>query len=111
MRNFKKGLSMPDQTSYPRITLKCKCGNEFNVNVIRMKEKEPVVCLICGEHFPVDIGEQFARAFEDLFKVKYLIDKEGGKFKYSFIYKSTYDQPPAPYPIGEDDEPQTPEKE
>jgi hypothetical protein len=69
-----------------------------------MKAKDPVFCQICGEVFPEEIGEQFARAFEDLYKVKYLLDKEGGPFKYSFIYKSTFDQPPAPYPLGEDDD-------
>lgn len=95
---------MPDQNSYPRITMKCNCGNEFIVNVMRLKDKEPVLCLICGEHFSPEIGVQFAQAFEDLYKVKYLIDKEGNKFKYSFLYKSTFSQPPAPYPI-EDEEP------
>lgn len=90
---------MTDEISYPRITLKCNCGNEFNVNVIRMKNKEPVFCQICGEIFSEEIGEKFAKAIEDLYKVKYLIEKEGNKFKYSFIYKSTYKQPPAPFPV------------
>lgn len=95
---------MPDQNSYPRITLKCSCGNEFNLNVIRMKERNQVLCQICGEVFPVDIGEMIAKAFEDLYKAKYLMDKDGVKFKYSFIYKSTFSQPPAPYPFGEDED-------
>jgi hypothetical protein len=94
---------MSDLSSYPRITLKCHCGNEFNVNVIRMKDRQPVFCQICGEVFPADIAEKFAKAFEDLYKVKYLLDKEGCKFKYAFLYKSTFDQPPAPYPL-EDEE-------
>lgn len=102
---------MPDQSSYPRITLKCDCGNEFNVNVIRMKDRDPVLCQICGEGFPVDIGEKFAKAFEDLYKVKYLMDKEGSKFKYSFIYKSTFNQPPAPYPINGDDDKEKPKED
>ena len=95
---------MPDQSSYPRITLKCDCGNEFSINVIRLKNRESVLCQICGDVFPVDIGEKIAIAFEDLYKAKYLMDKEGSKFKYAFIYKSTFSQPPAPYPLGEEDE-------
>ena len=50
---------MPDQNNYPRITLKCNCENEFNVNVIRMQDKQPVLCQICGEEFSVEIGEKF----------------------------------------------------
>lgn len=100
---------MPELNRYPRITLKCNCGNEFNINVMRMKNREPVLCMICGEVFPEDIGEKFAQAFEDLYKVKYLMDKEGGLFKYSFIYKSTFAQPPAPYPIGDEENPEEPE--
>ncbi|MGD9580000.1 MAG: hypothetical protein AB7V50_01390 [Vampirovibrionia bacterium] len=92
---------MPDQKSYPRMTLKCDCGNEFNVNVMRMKEQTPVFCMICGEVFPADIGVLLAQAFEDLFKAKYLLEKDSVKFKYSFVYKSTFNQPPAPFPLGE----------
>ena len=95
---------MPDQSSYPRITLKCHCGNEFNINVMRLKNREPVLCQICGEIFPEDIGEKFAQAFEDLYKVKYLIEKEDSPFKYSFIYKSTFNQPPAPYPVEDEND-------
>lgn len=91
---------MTELTKYPRITLQCKCGNEFNVNVIRMREKDAVLCQICGEVFPEDIGEMFAKAFEDMYKVKYLLDKEGSAFKFAFVYKSTFNQPPAPYPLG-----------
>lgn len=95
---------MADQDSYPRITLKCACGNEFNANVIRMKNAEPIVCQVCGQDFPEEIAEKFALAFEDLFKVKYLMEKEGNLFHYSFVYKSTFDQPPAPYPLGDEEE-------
>lgn len=95
---------MPDKSRYPRITLKCDCGNEFNVNVMRMKEKTPVFCQICGEVFPDEIGVLFAKAFEDLFRVKYLLEKDSVKFKYSFLYKSTFAQPPSPYPFGEEEE-------
>lgn len=99
---------MSEQNRYPRITLKCSCGNEFNVNVIRMREREPVFCLICGEHFPVETGEKFAQAFQDLYNVKHMIDREGAKFKYAFVYKSTFEQPPAPYPIDDDEKPEEP---
>ena len=95
---------MSDLSNYPRVTLKCKCGNEFDINVIRMKEQKPVLCQICGEEFSAEIGEKFAKAFEDLYKIKYSLEKDGNKFKYSFIYKSTFDQPPAPYPVGDDEE-------
>jgi transcription elongation factor Elf1 len=90
---------MADQNNYPRISLKCDCGNEFNVNVVRMKDNMPVICQICGQEFPVEIAEKMAKAFEDLYNVKYMMDKQGVKFKYAFVYKSTFNQPPAPYTI------------
>jgi hypothetical protein len=88
---------------YPRMTLHCACGNEFNVNVIRLKNKEPVICLICGEQFPVELGEKFANALYDLFAVKYELEKKSSRFDISFLYKSTFKQPPAPFPFNESD--------
>lgn len=100
----KKGFFMTDQTSYPRISLKCNsCGNEFIVNVMRMKESKLIVCNVCGAEFSASVAEEFAKAFEDLFKVKYQLEKEGSKFQFSFKYKSSYSQPPAP--LGFADEP------
>jgi len=94
-----------NQTDFPRIALKCKCGNEFNINVLRMKDKEPVICQICGERLSEKIGEQFAKALEDLYGVKYHLEKEGFPFHFSFVYKSTFKQPPAPYPLDQEPNP------
>ncbi|MEW5822335.1 MAG: hypothetical protein AB1782_19230 [Cyanobacteriota bacterium] len=102
---------MPDQTNYPRITLQCLCGNEFNVNVMRMKNREPVLCQVCGQVFSEELGEKFAQAFEDLYKVKYQIDKDGNPFKYAFVYKSTFNQPPSPFPVGKEEEDKASEKD
>ena len=93
---------MVDQVKYPRVTLKCNCGNQFDVNVIRMKNKESVLCQVCGKIFPVETGEQFAQAFEDLYKVKYQLEKESNNFQFAFLYKSTFAQPPVPYMIDQD---------
>jgi len=93
------------QSDYPRITLKCKCDNEFNINVLRMKDKEPVICQICGEILSEEIGEKFAKALEDLYGVKYHLEKEGFPFHFSFVYKSTFNQPPAPYPLDKEPNP------
>lgn len=87
----------PDQTQFPRMTLHCHCGNEFNINVMRLKNREAVHCLICGEQFPMDLGEQFALALQEMFKVKHGLEKQDSGFDLSFIYKSTFKQPPAPY--------------
>ena len=85
---------------YPRITLRCgNCTNEFCINVIRFAQEETVRCQVCGERFPKDLGKQFASALEDLFKVKYELDNRGKGFSISFLYKSTFKQPPAPYPF------------
>jgi ribosomal protein S27E len=88
--------SSPKQHEYPRITLRCKCHNEFNINVIRLKNREPVSCQVCGEVFPTDLGEQFANALYDMFRVKHGLDKVNSGFNISFVYKSTFKQPPGP---------------
>ena len=94
-----------DVTQYPRMTLHCSCGNEFNINVIRLKNGEPVICHICGNVFPQDLGERFAGALQDMFGVKYELDKRDNGFDLSFLYKSTFKQPPAPYPFSDSDFP------
>ncbi len=85
--------------AYPRITLHCKCGNEFCVNVMRFKDTEQVSCQICGNTFPEELGVQFTQALEGLFKVKHKLDIKSRGFDFSFLYKSTFKQPPAPYPF------------
>lgn len=103
---------MPDDvrksklTHYPRITLHCNCGNEFNINVIRLKDGSPVICQICGASFPEDLGHKFANALQDMFAVKYELQKRDSGFDLSFVYKSTFKQPPAPYPFSPDDFPE-----
>lgn len=87
------------------MTLHCDCGNEFNVNVIRLKSGDPVECQICGEHFPEDLGKRFANALQDMFAVKYELEKMDSGFDLSFVYKSTFKQPPAPHPFSADDFP------
>lgn len=92
-----------DQTDFPRVTLKCnKCGNEFQLNVLRFREKQLVSCMVCGNEFPSAIGEKFAQALQHLFEVKYLLDKESDAFQYSFVYKSTHSQPPIPYSFSQE---------
>jgi hypothetical protein len=88
-----------NKADFPRIALQCKCGNEFDINVMRLKEDQPVLCQICGERFSEEVGEKFAKALEDLYKVKYSLEKEGYPFHISFVYRSTYPQPPIPYPF------------
>ena len=88
-----------DQTKFPRITLRCKCENEFNVNVMRFRDKEPVMCQVCGEVFPQEVGSNFTKALEDLYLIKYNLEKDDYPFHFSFIYKSSFKQPPAPYPF------------
>lgn len=88
-----------DRTKFPRITLRCKCGNEFDVNVMRFRDKESVLCQICGEVFPQEIGADFTKALEDIYKVKYNLEKDDYPFHFSFIYKSSFKQPPMPYPF------------
>lgn len=91
----------PDQTKFPRITLRCRCNNEFNVNVMRFRDKEPVMCQVCGEIFPQETGANFTKALEDLYLIKYNLEKNDYPFHFSFIYKSSFKQPPAPYPFEE----------
>lgn len=93
----------PELKQFPRMTLHCDCGNEFNVNVIRLRNSQPVLCQICGEEFPLDLGETFAKALYDLFAVKHELENRKSPFDISFIYKSTFKQPPAPYPFTEAD--------
>lgn len=92
-------MHKPVVTQFPRMTIHCDCGNEFNINVIRLKNRDPVMCLICGEIFPDELGEKFANALYDLFAVKYGMEKQNSPFDISFIYKSTFKQPPGPYPF------------
>jgi len=63
---------------------------------MRLKNREAVVCPICGEVFPVDLGEQFADALHNMFKVKVELEKQNCGFNLSFVYKSTFKQPPGP---------------
>lgn len=89
------------QESFPRIALKCTCGNEFVVNVIRMRTEE-VSCQVCGQKFPEDQAQAFAKALEDLYLVRHKLEKEGFPFHFSFKYKSTYSQPPLPFSFDEE---------
>ena len=90
-------------TRYPRITLHCACGNEFNINAIRLKNADPILCQICGAAFPADLGEKFAQALHDMFSIKYELEDRNSGFDISFLYKSTFKQPPAPYPFSPED--------
>lgn len=96
-----RGLLMTeriDQTDFPRITLKCnKCGNEFQLNVLRFREEKEVSCHVCGNKFPEEIGQKFAEALQKLYEVKYDLDKKYDSFQFAFIYKSNHSQPPVPY--------------
>jgi len=87
-----------DQTDFPRVTLKCNnCGNEFQVNVLKFRNESPIVCQVCGNEFPKSTGEKFAAALQNLFEVKYELDKIPDSFQFSFVYKSCHSQPPVPY--------------
>jgi hypothetical protein len=91
------------------MTLHCtQCGNEFNVSVLRFRDREPVNCQICGQVFPEDLGYAFASALYDMFTVKHKLDEQDIGFDMSFIYKSTFKQPPAPYPFTPEDFMETP---
>lgn len=92
-------MQKPTVTQFPRITLHCDCGNEFNINVMRFSNKESVVCQVCGEQFPVELGEKFAAALYEMFAVKHGLEKQNSPFDLSFVYKSTFKQPPAPHPF------------
>jgi hypothetical protein len=90
--------------SYPRITLHCsQCGNEFNVNVLRFQDRQVVDCQICGQVFPEDLGKAFANALYEMFTVKHNLEQSGVAYDISFVYKSTFKQPPAPYPFTDAD--------
>jgi hypothetical protein len=87
-----------DQTDFPRVILKCqKCGNEFQINVLRFREGLDVFCHVCGNKFPTESGKKFAEALQRIYEVKYDLDKAYGSFQFAFIYKSTHAQPPIPY--------------
>jgi hypothetical protein len=89
---------------YPRITLRCgQCSNEFCISVMRFAQEEAVLCQVCGSEFPKDLGKQFADSLESLFQVKSELEKRKNKFNISFVYKSTFKQPPGPYPFNEQD--------
>lgn len=85
-----------NEKDFPRITLKCKCGNEFNINVLRLRDNESVNCMVCGELFSQELGVKFAKALEDLYLVKHSLEKQSYPFHFSFKYKSCYSQPPSP---------------
>ncbi|MDX2084751.1 MAG: hypothetical protein SFZ03_05120 [Candidatus Melainabacteria bacterium] len=90
-------------TSYPRMTLRCQCGNEFFVNVTRFRSREVVQCQICGATFPEDLGVQFFNALQELFEVKHQLETRNNGFHIAFTYKSTMKQPPAPCAFIESD--------
>jgi hypothetical protein len=106
MISMTEDFRKPKLTHYPRITLHCDCGNEFNANVIRFKNAEPVLCHICGAIFPTDLGEKFAKAMQDMFTVKHEMEQIHCGFDISFVYKSTFKQPPAPHPFVPEDFPE-----
>lgn len=76
-----------------------RCGNEFNVNVLRFRDRQVVDCQICGQVFPEDLGEAFAHALYEMFTIKHHLEEREVDFDISFVYKSTFKQPPAPYPF------------
>ncbi len=82
---------------YPRLTVKCKCNNEFNISVIRFKDGLPVFCQICGREFPKWLGDKLAHSLEEIYSVKHELEKESYPFHFSFVYQSKCPQPPQPY--------------
>lgn len=99
-----KAFHQRPANSYPRVTLHCtQCGNEFNVNVLRFSERKTVECSICGQIFPEDLGQAFANALYEMFTVKHNLEEQGVNFEISFVYKSTFKQPPAPHAFSSDD--------
>ncbi|MBX2860123.1 MAG: hypothetical protein KTR14_02740 [Vampirovibrio sp.] len=100
-------MTPPSVMMFPRITLHCTCGNEFTINVMRFKNRELVCCLICGAIFPEDLGEKFVKALQDMFTVKHELENHDSGFDISFLYKSTFTQPPAPHPFEPEDFPET----
>ncbi len=85
-----------DQSEYPRITFKCKCSNEFNVNVLRMLDKEQVLCQVCGQNFSVELGEKLAGSLKELYAVRYQLEKDGYPFHFAFAYDTSMPQSPSP---------------
>jgi hypothetical protein len=68
-----------------------------------LRDKKQVDCLICGQVFPEGLGEAFANALYEMFTVKHHLEEQGVAFDISFIYKSTFKQPPAPFAFDESD--------
>lgn len=92
-----------NQSDFPRITLKCNlCDNEFQINVLKFRDKVPINCQVCGNEFSVSTGEKFANALQNLYEVKYELDKNPDSFQFSFVYKSSYTQPPVPYSFSQE---------
>ena len=93
-------LYLRPANQYPRMTLHClSCGNEFNISATRLREDNQVACQICGQVFPTEYGLAFYKALGDMFAVKHKMDEakaDGQGFEISFMYKSTFKQPPAP---------------
>jgi hypothetical protein len=85
------------QNDFPRVTIKCKCGNEFNISVIRFKDGSPVNCQICGREFPKSLGEKLAHSLEEIYLVKHELEKDLYPFHFSFVFQSKCSQPPQPY--------------
>jgi len=106
-----RGVSGRPAHQYPRITLHCShCGNEFNVSVLRFRDKQIVECQICGQIFPENLGEAFTNALYEMFTVKHHLEEQDSAFDISFVYKSTFKQPPAPFPFEESDFPEDEDK-
>lgn len=62
-----------------------------------------VDCQICGQVFPDELGQLFANALYEMFRVKHHLEDSGSNFEISFMYKSTFKQPPAPLAFEESD--------
>jgi hypothetical protein len=74
----------------------------------------PVECQICGQVFPEELGQKFANALYDMFTVKHNMETSGVEFEISFVYKSTFKQPPGPFAFTEsdfDDDSRSPSRE
>lgn len=68
-----------------------------------MRDRQVVECQICGQIFPEALGFAFANALYEMFTVKHHLEEQGVAFDISFVYKSTFKQPPAPYPFSDED--------
>jgi hypothetical protein len=49
------------------------------------------------------LGQAFANALYEMFTVKHHLENSGINFEISFVYKSTFKQPPAPHPFNPTD--------